>query len=196
MVSARPAAMTFRDDVIRAIDNLRPQADEAISRVAREVAARILRESDDRMFEAIFGGTRTSATSERTPTADEIKRGIEEAMASMPPPAPDPFRYSALLDPPSRLFGMDVIEHKPRIVPKIEVRDIKVQVLLEHDLAHWSVPVEHFSVLSPKFRAEINDWLRETFGTRDETIIPRGQMFILGGRHIVARSDDLHRLTS
>jgi hypothetical protein len=47
--------------------------------------------------------------------------------------------------------------------------------------------------VSDEFRAEFNAWLLDMFGTRDLSIVPRGQI-ICFNNNIVVRREDAHKL--
>ena len=71
------------------------------------------------------------------------------------------------------LFGMEIKVCPTNIVPKIKLGE--------------AAPV------SDEFRAEFDAWLLEMFGTRDLSILPRGQVYIFG-RTVVMRPEDFCRL--
>jgi hypothetical protein len=91
---------------------------------------------------------------------------IREMMRGLPPApkndlfAPFPFR--------SRLAGLDLYEAPPP-PPKLEVRDIKFS--------------DGTSILPAAFRAEMNLWLLERFGLKEDLF--KENLYILGGRMLV-----------
>lgn len=76
---------------------------------------------------------------------------------------------------PSTAFGMDIIEVPPRIVPKLELGGA--------------------GVFSDECRNEFNLWLLERFGTKDESIIPPGTLYMFGNT-ILGRPEAVCKLTN
>ena len=71
------------------------------------------------------------------------------------------------------LFGMTIEICPTNIVPKIKFGD--------------AAPV------SDEVRTEFNAWLLDMFGTRDLSIVPRGQIYCFDNT-IVMRPEDAHKL--
>lgn len=71
------------------------------------------------------------------------------------------------------LFGMNIQICHTNIVPKIKLGD--------------AAPV------SDEVRTEFNAWLLDMFGTRDLSIVPRGQIYCFDNT-IVMRPEDAHKL--
>lgn len=126
--------------------------------------------------------------------AADIVAAMEKALAEFPLPRPDPFAFTYSLGIPARLCGLDVHEVAVRKVPCVELRDVKIGAPTSPDSLSCFY-FEPFSIFSPEFRAETNRWLREKFGTRDETPIPRGTAYLFGGSHLLIRRDDVVKLT-
>jgi hypothetical protein len=72
------------------------------------------------------------------------------------------------------LFGLKIQICPTHIVPKIKLGD--------------AAPV------SDKFRAAFNAWLLDMFGTRDLSIIPRGQIYRFGNT-VLVRPEDIAKIS-
>lgn len=77
---------------------------------------------------------------------------------------------------PAKLYGMDIVESR--------------------EMPRYTLPEEVMpGVPWPAgFRDEINRWSREFLGTTN--IVPRGQAFVLGGSHVVMRSEDVVKISN
>lgn len=102
-------------------------------------------------------------------TVDSILEAVEKCRGMMPPDPPD------FLMPRNRFFGMDIVEAKVRVVPKIQLGD--------------AAPV------SDETRAEFNDWLVQMFGMRDVSPVQPGMAYMFGN-NIVMRTESIVRITS
>lgn len=99
------------------------------------------------------------------------RKYIERLLAGVPSEHNDPLGIW-----PSSLCGMRVIES----------RDQPRYVLPEELMPGVPWP--------PGFRDSINAWSREFLGTTN--LVPRGHAFVLGGSHVVMRSEDVVKISN
>ncbi len=101
-----------------------------------------------------------------TLTIDDVRRAIDSV---------EPLRPT-WLDHFGSFGGIKFYDVEPNIVPKIQLSP--------------ACPV------SDEFRVEMNSWLLETFGARDETPMKRGTMLMASGLGLFVRRDDRAMLMS
>ena len=66
---------------------------------------------------------------------------------------------------PLSLYGIDVVVEQPRLVQKLILKD--------------DLPI------TDKFRAEMNAWLLDMFGTKDVSVIPNGTVYMFNNTMIM-----------
>lgn len=125
----------------------------------------------------------STATTGTTPLkADDLLRSLTDLEAVLShlnntPGAIDRMAASIFdLRMPAKLYGMDIFES--REVPRYEL------------------PAELMPGIPwpPGFRDSINQWSREFLGTTN--LVPRGHAFVLGGSHVVMRSEDVVKISN
>lgn len=114
--------------------------------------------------------TTLAPATERNPMNYSQRKHIERLMSASPRHDFDPFGLHG------RLFGMDVIESP--------------------DVPRYTLPAEVIPGVPwpPGFRDEINRWSRSFLGTTNA--VPRGMAYVIAGRSIVMRPDDVVRITA
>lgn len=66
---------------------------------------------------------------------------------------------------PLSLYGIDVLVEQPKLVQKLILKD--------------DLPI------TDKFRAEMNAWLLDMFGTKDVSVIPKGTVYMFNNTMII-----------
>lgn len=125
-------------------------------------------------------GSTASSSGERI-SADSLLRSLtalEATLREMNRPGMPEQMATSIFDMrmPSRIAGFDIVESKE--VPRYQLPEELMP----------GVP------WPPGFRDSINAWSREFLGTTN--LVPRGHAFVIGGSHVVMRSDDVVKISN